>query len=201
MRLLMWIRIPAAYLDLLGLMVNSLSVTMLVENSPVVRSGRPGLSILSVIEYPIRIRPNLLYGGNVKNTFAALVKKAAAATFLAGVLVALVPSFASATTEDVKPAPAPGFSLVDPGSMPKVLEHTVTDTDTVSPQAVFDCLYSQGATDIFFDCLVYSGAIQIVIFCGDGNVYFSPWFPGPAQWLIYGTCGTTNLLAWGLNQQ
>jgi hypothetical protein len=135
----------------------------------------------------------------VKNTFATLIKKAVTVTFLAGVLVALVPSFASAATEEAKPVP--GFSLVDPGSMPKNLEHSVTDSDTVAPQAAFDCLYAQGATDIYFDCLVFSGAIQIVIFCGDGIVYFSPWFPGPAQWLIYGTCGATNLLAWGLNQQ
>lgn len=137
----------------------------------------------------------------MKNRLVALVKRSAVATLLAGVLIALVPSFASAATEDAKPAPAPGFSLVDPGNMPKSLDHAVTDKDSVAPQAVFDCLYSQGATDIYFDCIVYSGAIQIAIFCSDGNVYFSPWFPGPAQWFIYGTCGPFNLLAWGLNQQ
>jgi hypothetical protein len=137
----------------------------------------------------------------VKNRFVTLVKRTALATMLAGVVFALAPGFASATTDDTKPVPAPGFSVVDPGSMPKSLDHSITEKDTIAPDAVFSCLYSQGATDIYFDCLVYEGALQFVIFCGDGNVYFSPWFPAPAEWLVYGTCGPYPLLAWGVNQQ
>lgn len=136
----------------------------------------------------------------MKFAFLRNIKKAAVTGLLAGALLVVVPSLASAATVDTKPAPSDNFSLVDRDSMPKNLDRTVSSTSTDSTLGSFDCYWAQYPSDLYLDCLVFDGAIQVVLYCSDGNVYASPWYPGPARWLIHGSCGPNVLInAWGLN--
>lgn len=128
----------------------------------------------------------------------SFLRKVAVTGLLAGALFVAGPGLASASVDDAKPSD--GFSVVDQQAMPKVLDRSVSSD--ASTQAVFDCLYVQYPSEIYFDCIIYSGALQFLLNCSDGNTYLSPWYAGPARWLVVGSCGPGVLItSWGVIPQ
>jgi hypothetical protein len=138
----------------------------------------------------------------MKTGIFSYLKKAAVAALLAGVALMFGPSFASATTDAATPSKGDHFSVVDNGhTLPELGKAVSSGTTDTGIQATFNCYWAQYPSDLLLDCTIYdTGALQFVIFCSDGNTYFSPWYPGPARWLIQGSCGPALLTGWGFSQ-